>query len=263
MMGGDEAEMSNIPRLSLFKFNPSSIHSPERSGMQTPPSRTSVSVPFRWEEEPGKPKPCTDLVCFSNKPTTPKCLELPPRLLISDANNTKQLLPSPTTVLEGLFVDDDWNGSFAAERAQLGTTVITNGVVGNKEKGWFGSWREKVFKVNREVSGGVDKDADNIGNIIGGSHKRLRITKVKLSISSSNISHAKSCVWISQYFGFSNTNKWYRSHWCNLNEYCGGRARSKMEARVSSLKQTSNLSEGNHKGDIDQCRIEASSSMEE
>ncbi|XP_019460560.1 PREDICTED: uncharacterized protein At4g00950-like [Lupinus angustifolius] len=193
MMGGDEAEMSNIPRLSLFKFNPSSIHSPERSGMQTPPSRTSVSVPFRWEEEPGKPKPCTDLVCFSNKPTTPKCLELPPRLLISDANNTKQLLPSPTTVLEGLFVDDDWN---------------TNGVVGNKEKGWFGSWREKVFKVNREVSGGVDKDADNIGNIIGGSHKRLRITKVKLSISSSNISHAKSCVWTSISAGLKQVVPW-------------------------------------------------------
>ncbi|CAL0318041.1 unnamed protein product [Lupinus luteus] len=217
MMSGDEAEKSNIPRLSLFKFHPSSMHSPERSGMQTPPSRTSVSVPFGWEEEPGKPKPCTELVCFSNKPTTPKCLELPPRLLINDAiaNHTKQLLPSPTTVLEGLFVDDDWNGSFAAERPQLGTMVLTNGVVGSKEKGWFGSWREKVFKVNREVSKGIDifpssadKDAHHIGTIIGGSHKRLRMAKVKRSLSSSNLSHAKSCVWTSISAGLKQVVPW-------------------------------------------------------
>ncbi|KAE9605750.1 hypothetical protein Lal_00024560 [Lupinus albus] len=210
IMDGDEAEKSNIPRLSLFKFNPSSMHSPERSGMKTPPSSTSVSIPFWWEEEPGKPKPCTDLVCFSNKPTTPKCLELPPRLLINDANHTKQL-HSPTTVLEGHFVDDECNGSFAAERAQHGTMVVTNGVVGSKEKGWFGSWREKVFKSNREVSGGIDifpSSADKGADHIGGSHKRLRMTKVKHSLSSSNLSHAKSCVWTSISAGLKQVVPW-------------------------------------------------------
>ncbi|KAJ6679843.1 DUF688 FAMILY PROTEIN [Salix purpurea] len=30
--------------------------SPERSGTLTPPLHSSASVPFRWEEEPGKPR---------------------------------------------------------------------------------------------------------------------------------------------------------------------------------------------------------------
>ncbi|KAK7275383.1 hypothetical protein RIF29_16499 [Crotalaria pallida] len=204
MEGGCEAEKSNIPRLNLFKFKPPLIHSPERSGMQTPPLHTSVSVPFWWEQEPGKPKPCTALVSFSNKKPTPKCLELPPRLLINDAN------PSPTSVLESPYDDgddddvDDWHGgsfAFGGERgAQLGTMVVTKGVGRRiKEKGWFDSWREKVFKVSKEVSGGshvFPSSADRVADHIGGSHnKKLRITKVKRSRSSSNIFHATSCVW--------------------------------------------------------------------
>lgn len=202
---GDAEKSSNIPRLPLF--NPPPMHSPEPSGMQTPPLQDPVSVPFGWEEEPGKPKPCTDLVSFSNKPRTPKCLELPPRLLI-DANLTKVTkLPSPTpnvvTNNNGYrspsfrMSHEDCHGSFGAERSQLGTMVLS------KEKGWFGSWRRKVFNAKRELSGGshvfpssADKDTDHIGTI-GGSHKKLRMTKVKRSRSSSSLIHAKSHVWVS------------------------------------------------------------------
>lgn len=226
-MDGSEGEVekkNNIPRLPLF--NPPAMHSPEPSGMQTPPLHNSASVPFGWEEEPGKPKPCTDLVSFSNNPRTPKCLELPPRLLI-DANLTKVTkLPSPNTVLEGPYVvtnnnsyrsssfrmsHEDCNGSFGAERSQLGTMVLS------KEKGsWFGSWREKVFNAKRELSGGshvfpssADRDADHIG-IIGGSHKKLRMAKVKRSRSSSNLFHAKSCVWTRIREGLKQVVPWRR-----------------------------------------------------
>ena len=107
MMGGSEAEVvaeeeqRNIPRLPLFN-PPPIMHSPERSGMVTPPLYTSASVPFGWEEEPGKPRPCTALVSF----TTQKSLELPPRLQLLDDDDATKLskvseLPSPTTVLEG------------------------------------------------------------------------------------------------------------------------------------------------------------------
>ncbi|KAE9595817.1 hypothetical protein Lal_00030770 [Lupinus albus] len=151
MMGGCDSEKSNTPRLPLLNLNPLPLHSPDRPGMKTPPLHTLVSIPFGWEEQPGKPKPCTQLVCFSNKQ---KCLELPPRLLINDAKQ----LPSPTTVLEGPHVDHNEN--------------------------------------------------DHIGNIIGGCHKKLRMTRVKHSLTSSNLSHAKSCVWTSISEGLKQVVPW-------------------------------------------------------
>ncbi|RDX94284.1 hypothetical protein CR513_23350, partial [Mucuna pruriens] len=217
-MGGCEVEFEpdelKIPRLPLL--NPPTMHSPERSGMQTPPLFTSASVPFGWEEEPGKPRPCTALVTFSNP--TPKCLELPPRLLLdSQLNNNK--LSSPTTVLEGpcpypyvastschspsFRISEDCYDSFGAERGQLGSMVLNPGVgIREKETGWFGSWREKTLK--REASGGshvfpssLDKDPDCV---ILGTHKKVRnMRKRNLSGSFSNSFHAKSTVWTTMY----------------------------------------------------------------
>ncbi|GMI69566.1 maternal effect embryo arrest 47 [Hibiscus trionum] len=102
---GFEAAEKESSRLPLF----SSPHahmavSPERSGTLTPPSRASASVPFQWEEEPGKPKPCTTVTTFSDD-FARKCLELPPRLLLlQEANNNSSKLNSPTTVLDGPYV---------------------------------------------------------------------------------------------------------------------------------------------------------------
>ncbi|KAL1541231.1 hypothetical protein AAHA92_25480 [Salvia divinorum] len=65
--------------------------SPERpSGTATPPLHALASVPFKWEEQPGKPRPCTDIIL---RPEPARCLELPPCRI------TK--MPSPTTVLDG------------------------------------------------------------------------------------------------------------------------------------------------------------------
>ncbi|TKY64096.1 hypothetical protein E2542_SST13986 [Spatholobus suberectus] len=220
-----EADQCNIPRLPLL--NPPTMHSPERSGMKTPPLFTSASVPFDWEEEPGKPRPCTALVSFSNP--TPKCLELPPRLLIdANLNNNNNKLPSPTTVLEGPYpyvatnschspsfrMSEDCYGSFGSEREQLGTMVLNHGV-GIKEKGRFGSWREKSFKVKREASGGshvfpssIDRDPDDVGTILG-THKKVRsMRKRNRSGSFSNPFHAKSSVWTTMYEGLKRVVSW-------------------------------------------------------
>ncbi|XP_061370391.1 uncharacterized protein At4g00950 [Gastrolobium bilobum] len=219
-MGGSEAEVeqgkTNIPKLPLF--SPPQMHSPERSGMVTPPLHTSASVPFGWEEEPGKPRPCTALVSFSK--STPKCLELPPRFLV-DAKLNK--LPSPTTfLLEGpcnsyqslsFRMSEDCHGYFSAKRGQLGTTILSKGV-GIKDNGWFGSWREKAFKVKREVSGGshvfpssADKDIDHVGTI-GGSHKKVRVRKMKPSGSFSNLFYVKSRVWTTIWEGLKQVVPW-------------------------------------------------------
>ncbi|KAL8541009.1 hypothetical protein ACS0TY_002334 [Phlomoides rotata] len=70
------------------------ILSPEHpSGMATPPLQTLASVPFKWEELPGKPRPCTDIVV---RPESAKCLELPPAHRITK-------MSSPTTVLDGPY----------------------------------------------------------------------------------------------------------------------------------------------------------------
>ncbi|KAG4940141.1 hypothetical protein JHK87_044012 [Glycine soja] len=221
-----EADQCKIPKLPLL--NPPTMHSPERSGMKTPPLFTSASVPFGWEEEPGKPRPCTDIVSFSNP--TPKCLELPPRLLLDSQNNNKSnKLSSPTTVLEGPYpyvattntcnspsfrMNEDLYGSFGSERGKLGTMVLNQGVgikEEEKEKGWFGSWREKALK--REASGGggsyvfpssVEKDPECVG-----THKKVRsMRKRNRPGSFTNPFHAKSSVWTTMCEGLKRVVPW-------------------------------------------------------
>ncbi|KAK7389792.1 hypothetical protein VNO78_25086 [Psophocarpus tetragonolobus] len=219
-----EADECKIPRLPLL--NPPTMHSPERSGMKTPPLFTSASVPFGWEEEPGKPRPCTDIVSFSNP--TPKCLELPPRLLM-DSQLSHNKLASPTTVLEGPYpcvasnschspsfrMSEDCSGSFSAERGQLGTMVLNQGEgIKEKEKGWFGSWREKTLK--REASGGshvfpssVDRDPDYVATMLGTTHKKVTsLRKRNRSGSFSNPFHSKSSVWTTMYEGLKRVVPW-------------------------------------------------------
>jgi hypothetical protein len=158
----DEELISIATKLPLLYINtpPPTIKSTERSGMLTPPLHASGAVPFRWEDQPGKPKPCTAIVPLNNVFTSPKCLELPPRLLL-DPNNNKLPSPSPTTESSysnksSRFVSSfrmvaaggDCYGSF---RAPLSPewVVLTKKV---KDKRTFlGSWK----KSKREVGLGL------------------------------------------------------------------------------------------------------------
>ncbi|EYU32263.1 hypothetical protein ABFS82_02G176400 [Erythranthe guttata] len=69
---------------TLLSFMDSPEHA---SGTATPPL---ASVPFKWEELPGKPRPCSHNLARPE----PKSLELPPMMLMSRT-------PSPTSVLDG------------------------------------------------------------------------------------------------------------------------------------------------------------------
>ncbi|XP_058757298.1 uncharacterized protein LOC131630534 isoform X2 [Vicia villosa] len=180
-----EEKSMKIPKLPLLNTLPI-MHSPERSGTKTPPFHITVSVPFGWEEEPGKPKACTDIVTFSN-PTTFKCLELPPRLLV----DTK--VPSPTIVFDGPYKKDCSDCS-----EKLGSLILEK-EVGVKKKGLFGNWRKKDIKVKKHVflSSSVDKVKDNV--IVGGiidSDKNVRMRKkIKHYGSFDSSFHSKSSVW--------------------------------------------------------------------
>ncbi|KAK6918155.1 hypothetical protein RJ641_016577 [Dillenia turbinata] len=105
----------------------------EPSGMRTPPlGHTTLSVPFRWEEEPGKPLPCTALTV-----SKPLVLDLPPsRLNATPGAITKS--PSPTTVLEGPYRSSSFR---ILTKEKLGSFRKAGGnlvVVG--KKGYFGNW---------------------------------------------------------------------------------------------------------------------------
>ncbi|XWS35908.1 hypothetical protein CRYUN_Cryun20dG0037100 [Craigia yunnanensis] len=219
-----EKESSFTPKLPLVLASHAYMQSPERSGMLTPPLHASVSVPFRGEEEPGKPKPCTTLTTFSNPiDFDQKCLELPPRLLL-DAKVTK--LPSPTTVLEGPYMGrarfqsssfrmgSECYGSFQAgscspEMVQLGTRVLSKRR--SKEK-VLGSWRR--MKARREVGGNSyvfpssgDRDSECSREGEESSSTSAKITRIRTG-SFPSLSRSKSHFWASIYEGLKQVVPW-------------------------------------------------------
>ncbi|KAL3517310.1 hypothetical protein ACH5RR_024212 [Cinchona calisaya] len=223
----EPAEPSNsTPKLSLFSM-PSIMQSPERSGMLTPPLFTSASVPFRWEEEPGKPRPCTTLIPFSNE--SPKCLDLPPnRLFLEPIKISKT--PSPPTVLEGPYVlgrpklisssfrffgEQQSQGSFdsSSSRSPDGGGQLSDIVLGKKlhkgrgSGGLFGSWRSAGTPKLKEVGGSSRSfvhpssvDSVDIGSDEG--------TRKRRNGSFSSLSQARPHFWAAVYEGFKQVITW-------------------------------------------------------
>ncbi|KAK7828158.1 uncharacterized protein At4g00950 isoform X1 [Quercus suber] len=186
-MGSEaDCEANSTPKLSLFSFpsNP-----PEPTGTLTPPPRIQASVPFRWEEAPGKPRPCTKTTTeSSSKPKCARSLELPPRLLLSESKMTKT--PSPTTVLDGPYV-----GRSISFRFSLRSPEALVGKKLAKDKG--GSMRWGSFRKTKEVVEGIFDFSsypvvDSGGGGGGGGDTKMKITRVKKrSGSFSNLSHTK------------------------------------------------------------------------
>ncbi|KAK9910150.1 hypothetical protein M0R45_034125 [Rubus argutus] len=219
---GSEAEPES-PKLPLFSM--SHIQSNEPSGYLTPPFYTSVSVPFRWEEEPGKPRPCTALAIIPDPiDSSQKSLELPPRLLLE----TKLL--SPTTVLEGPYVGRsrfqsssfrivgrECYGSFSPDHersGRLGPFVLSKS--GVKEKGWLDSWGRRVLKGKREVGGAnyvfpssVDGESDGGGGIVGeSSNFKVKNTRHRRARSFSTLSHSRPHFWATICQGLKQVVPW-------------------------------------------------------
>lgn len=99
----DQERFCATPKLPLFSIPLN--RACDTPGLATPPVNIAGSVPFLWEEAPGKPR-----ISDENKPPASKqnaegggggvvrCLELPPRLFFPAENE-----PSPTTVLDGPY----------------------------------------------------------------------------------------------------------------------------------------------------------------
>ncbi|RWW02059.1 hypothetical protein BHE74_00038481 [Ensete ventricosum] len=133
---------STPPKLSLY-WLPSQRREPP--GMATPPPGLPVSVPFLWEEAPGKPRKQPTLGAGAIR-----SLDLPPRLLAA-AEIKSDKTSSPTTVLDGperssraMPLGSCYSFSFGE-----GRTVVN--MRGRKKEGvaWF--WRRgSGRKVTRE-----------------------------------------------------------------------------------------------------------------
>ncbi|KAK6262501.1 hypothetical protein QUC31_008317 [Theobroma cacao] len=210
-MGSEaECETTSTPKLSLYSF-PSKAKEP--SGMKTPPIHTSVSIPFQWEEAPGKPRPCprTDTTSTQSKPKSARCLELPPRLL---AEAKVANMPSPTTVLDGpnagRFV------SYTLSFRKGGSFRIPdNNKRLNKEKVIFGSSRWGSFrKAGRIVQGSFDFSStpvvDGGGGGSSGGGTQVNITRVRRKGSLLSLAQARSHVLASIYESFKQVVPWRR-----------------------------------------------------
>ncbi|KAF2324900.1 hypothetical protein GH714_021118 [Hevea brasiliensis] len=170
--------------------------------------------PISLEEEPGKPSGCTAL--SSPIDFSPKCLELPPRLLL-DANVSKLL--SPTTVMKGpcmgkqrfqsssfRMIRRECYGSFrrscSPERGQLSTMVLSKRRL--KDRGLLGSWRwgRRAVTGKREVGGAsyvfpsfMDREVEDSNKEDEGSNKNAKITRIRRSGSCST--RTRSRFWVS------------------------------------------------------------------
>ncbi|KAF8412103.1 hypothetical protein HHK36_000058 [Tetracentron sinense] len=216
-MGSElESEPSPTPTLSLFSL-PSK--SPEPTGMLTPPLRTPASVPFQWEEAPGKPRACTNTLSRPSSARSRRCLELPPRLLLTEVKVTN--MPSPTTVLDGPYVgrsvsyssfSRERQRSFSSpERGQLGAVICSK-----RDRGYFGSWRKTGLKVNKEVGEGsfvFPYSGSGVGGAVDGENgdeitAKVKITRIRRSGSFLRLSHTRSHLWASIYESFKQVVPW-------------------------------------------------------
>ncbi|XP_051143326.1 uncharacterized protein At4g00950-like isoform X2 [Andrographis paniculata] len=94
-MMGDSTTCATPPKLTLSKPPPWKPREPLH--MLTPPLHPSASIPFQWEEAPGKPR------AAAPPDKAARCLDLPPRLMLHDEAKITTI-PSPTAVLDGPYV---------------------------------------------------------------------------------------------------------------------------------------------------------------
>jgi hypothetical protein len=188
-MGSEpENEPSSAPKLSLFSL-PSKPQPPPGILLTPPPCGTTASVPFQWEEAPGKPRACTTTT--ESKPRSARPLELPPRLLF-EIKTTDQL-HSPTTVLDGPYLGPSLShrfSSFTSSEAGLGKRVA-------KEKGLeFASMRWGSFRKTKNVLEATFDFASSVvgggGGGGGGGDTTVKITRVRRRGSWMRLSHSKS-----------------------------------------------------------------------
>ncbi|XP_062120088.1 uncharacterized protein At4g00950 [Humulus lupulus] len=217
---------TTTPKLSLYSL-PNQL--PEPSGSASPPQRVSASVPFLWEEAPGKPRLGTttepdQAADHDERSLVMKSLELPPRLL-GEVKFTN--MSSPTTVLYGPEVGRSLSFTFSFR------TPSESRKLSREKVGYFGSSRWGSFRKNKGsvVGGSFDILSSVHGTTTTSSsitntathhdnhdqdhhhhhdHGKVKITRVRRRGSLSSFSNAKSHLLASIYESFKQVVPWRR-----------------------------------------------------
>lgn len=178
-------EPKTPPKLSLLTI--SRVPPPELP--TPPPSRTAVSVPFEWEEAPGKPR-----LCHTRSELKPsdaadvdvarRTLELPPRLVLSE---------SPTTVLDGPYV---------------GRTVSFTSPYRLSSKDAWSS--DANFASNRWKKSDPEEGSFDFSSWTMEGTRKVKITRVRRKGSFSGLSHGGSHLLASIYESFKHVVPWKR-----------------------------------------------------
>ncbi|KAI3967378.1 hypothetical protein MKW92_034961 [Papaver armeniacum] len=205
-----EPEPTSAPKLSLFSLP---NQSPEPTGMSTPPLRPPASVPFQWEEAPGKPRGGCCRQILSND--VARCLELPPRLL-SEVKIIE--IPSPTTVLEGPYItgrsSSFSSASFSKERfSDTGHGNNNNSkVIG---QGYFGNWVKKNsssfkgFGHSAEDNIVISRSSSSVSSSVF-NFTKVKITRFRRRGSFLSLSNTSSQLWASIYGAVKQLVPWKR-----------------------------------------------------
>lgn len=174
-----ENPSSTPPKLSLFSLprQPS-----EPPGMVTPPLHASISVPFQWEEAPGKPRPF-GIIDPNSKPKSARSLDLPPRLF-ADAKVAH--FSPPTTAVDDPISGRDLSSSLSFRFPDTWAETATATREGKDGK-YVGSRRWMSFRKKKEIpmggseislsGGGADDGGHNVGS--GDGETRVKITRFR------------------------------------------------------------------------------------
>ncbi|KDP25769.1 hypothetical protein JCGZ_23924 [Jatropha curcas] len=208
-MGFDsDFEKSPAPKLSFLSL-PNKPQDPP--GLLTPPIHTLASVPFQWEEAPGKPR-------LSNthhhqpppKSKTARCLELPPRLLNEAKVNN---VSSPTTVLDGPYLSSQSNSltrssSLSFRNGKSFSNLDNLSRRSNKGRGIFWSSRWGSFRGNHKevIEGSIDLSSSACNGHDGGGSSggdtKVKVTRVRRKFSFFSFSSTRSHSWTNIYESF-------------------------------------------------------------
>lgn len=178
------------PKLSLPVTRP--CLAPEAP---TPPPRTTaLSVPFQWEEAPGKPRPCHTRSEPSPRGTgrdavVARALELPPRLLSSlDQTNNNNSVPSPTTVLDGPYV----GRAVSFTSSYRGSSIKDTESLNFASSRWVGLKKNSNNHNNRvDPEGSFDFSSWTVDGT-----SKVKITRVRRKGSFLSRSHGNSHLWV-------------------------------------------------------------------
>ncbi|XP_055826755.1 uncharacterized protein LOC129895124 [Solanum dulcamara] len=179
----------STPKLSLSKLPNKPIrnnnnNNPLLAAYTTPPFHPTVTIPFQWEEVPGKPK--------VTKSKTARCLDLPPRLtsLLNEAGKITST-PSPTTVLDGPYVGRSFSSINEAAIEKKEEIIISSN---NKENMMMRSWRWESFR------------EDNRGIVVKGNFDFSRPLNSTTSSAYDFNTHQRKFLRKGSFFNFSRNN---------------------------------------------------------